>query len=351
MNVSLPPTPLSPSVGARRKGAKPLPRLPLSAFTPPNTGTSDAFPLPPSPSTLLPKDLIDAYVISSEGDLSQWKNQAGPTVNGIAKGVVLSLSDRKSEDVEMVLERIRSGAFEVPVVAILVPIVDGDDDTQFSPPSYLVSAKGSNPPLVPSVVFTGNESKVREALQWALREEFVVNIDVQTDIRATEGGWDTLEELLTSITNREQSAEVKGKIVVSNILPPPDDLSLPIVKLLTHTSYRNYQSHTAALSLFGNVFVNYLPPAWGDSVPSSSPEGQKQRAEWKRRIKMYISPVLEAFGYQRIVFGSSPSYAVKVSSKASDWYELARESFAELGIEQEGIDAIFYGNAKLVYGS
>jgi hypothetical protein len=35
----------------------------------------------------------------------------------------------------------------------------------------------------------------------------------------------------------------------------------------------------------------------------------------------------------------------------SDWYELARESFAELGIEQEGIDAIFYENAKQVYGS
>lgn len=34
-----------------------------------------------------------------------------------------------------------------------------------------------------------------------------------------------------------------------------------------------------------------------------------------------------------------------------DWYELARESFAELGIEQEGIDAIFYENAKQVYGS
>ena len=33
----------------------------------------------------------------------------------------------------------------------------------------------------------------------------------------------------------------------------------------------------------------------------------------------------------------------------ADWYEIARESLAELGIEQNFVDAVFYGNAEKVY--
>ena len=84
----------------------------------------------------------------------------------------------------------------------------------------------------------------------------------------------------------------------ANILPPPDDLTLPIVKLLTHPVYRTYQSHTASLSLFANLFVNFLPPAWGaPTPPTPAPESEvaqekttwadSTKNEWKRRIKMY----------------------------------------------------------------
>ena len=62
-------------------------------------------------------------------------------------------------------------------------------------------------------------------------------------------------------------------------------------------------------------------------------------------------PAVEAFGLQRILFGSSPSSASSVKSKVGNWYEIARESFAELGVEQEDIDAVFSDNAKAVYGS
>lgn len=58
---------------------------------------------------------------------------------------------------------------------------------------------------------------------------------------------------------------------------------------------------------------------------------------------------MEAFGYQRIIFGSSPSSSSKAPSNVADWYEIARESLAELGIEQDFIDAAFYGNAEKVY--
>lgn len=64
-----------------------------------------------------------------------------------------------------------------------------------------------------------------------------------------------------------------------------------------------------------------------------------------------VSPVVEAFGFQRILFGSSPSASNHSPSRVEDWYELARESFAELGIEQEGIDAVFCRNAEAVYGA
>ena len=67
-----------------------------------------------------------------------------------------------------------------------------------------------------------------------------------------------------------------------------------------------------------------------------------------------VGPVVEAFGFQRILFGSSPAAPLSGASPASragDWYELARESFAELGIEQDVIDAVFALNAKQVYGA
>ena len=63
---------------------------------------------------------------------------------------------------------------------------------------------------------------------------------------------------------------------------------------------------------------------------------------------------MEAFGFQRILFGSSaaaPLSGASPASRAGDWYELARESFAELGVEQDAIDAVFAENARLVYGA
>lgn len=99
-SVALPPMPKSPSVGARRKGPKTLPTLPLSAFTPPNTGTSDKFPLAPSPSTIQPEEVIDAHVLAPNGDLATWTSQAGQALSGRARGVVLSLHGSAPADVE-----------------------------------------------------------------------------------------------------------------------------------------------------------------------------------------------------------------------------------------------------------
>ena len=56
---------------------------------------------------------------------------------------------------------------------------------------------------------------------------------------------------------------------------------------------------------------------------------------------------MEAFGYQRIIYGSWTSTP---GSDSNDWYEIARESLIELGVEQDGLDAVFATNASAVYG-
>lgn len=64
---------------------------------------------------------------------------------------------------------------------------------------------------------------------------------------------------------------------------------------------------------------------------------------------LLVGPIVEAFGFSRIIFASSTP-AVP-SSTPENWYELAREAVAELGIDQDGVDAIFGGNAKAIYSA
>jgi hypothetical protein len=161
--------------------------------------------------------------------------------------------------------------------------------------------------------------------------------------------------------------------MTANLLPPPHDLELPIVKLLSHPTYRSYQSHVATLSLFPRVYLSYVPPTWDAPTPPTPLDDQgtatpsKEKKEWKRRVKMYckldalflvssssvdalpVGPAVEAFGFERILFGSAPSPSSHASSSAGDWYEIARESFAELGVEQGNVDAVFGGNAERIY--
>lgn len=51
-----------------------------------------------------------------------------------------------------------------------------------------------------------------------------------------------------------------------------------------------------------------------------------------------------------MIFGSSPSLGGETFDLPVTWYDLVRESFAELGVEQDAIDNVFMDNAKRVYG-
>lgn len=82
--------PILPGVGARRKGGpKAIPRLPLSAFTPPNSGTGEKFPLPPSPGTVHPDAVVDTAVTTR--DLDAWTAGLGASLGKRISAVVLAL--------------------------------------------------------------------------------------------------------------------------------------------------------------------------------------------------------------------------------------------------------------------
>ncbi|KAI0276353.1 hypothetical protein BGY98DRAFT_985866, partial [Russula aff. rugulosa BPL654] len=49
-----------------------------------------------------------------------------------------------------------------------------------------------------------------------------------------------------------------------------------------------------------------------------------------------VGPIVEAFGFERIIFGSAPS-------------PISRQAFAELSVNQESVDAVFGGNAQCIY--
>lgn len=64
---------------------------------------------------------------------------------------------------------------------------------------------------------------------------------------------------------------------------------------------------------------------------------------------LLVGPIIEAFGFNRIIYASSGLSNTTQSSSPDNWYEIARETVAELGVDQESVDAIFGGNAKTLY--
>ncbi|KAG1815961.1 uncharacterized protein BJ212DRAFT_1272154 [Suillus subaureus] len=333
----------SPGLAGGRRRPKNLPSLPLSAFSPPSTGTSDMFPLPPTPSALFPGEVIDAH-LRSEALESAGLDLAGTEV----AGAVLLLNDFSvPEGLQSSLtQNVRVLSVAAPFELSAIPS-DYSDHSESSgiPQSLYTSYTASHEAL-------GAKSQAIETLKWAFSNSRLVDIDVQSDIMSNVAKYEVFEDLLMKATT-DLPGDRKVPIVLSNILPPPHDLSLPIVKLLADPSYRNYQAHSASLSLFPNLYVKFTPPMWNQTVPGpADPTSEMdQHREWKRKIKMFIGPVLEAFGYERIIFGTSPSLATPPLLNPADWYALVRESFAELAVEQDAIDSIFSLNAKRIYGN
>ncbi|KAF7361806.1 hypothetical protein MVEN_00524800 [Mycena venus] len=301
--ATLPPQPPSPGVGIRRKGPKALPSLPLSAFSPPNSGTGEFFPLPPSPSAVHPAVVVDAHVVVANADasLASWKKETGQDLSGRIGGVVLSLPET---DGEKFVAGLQTNGPGVPILSLMVPFEL--QAAQHGLPPY---TSGLSIPLSFSTSFSKATPEAVASLKWALSQGRPVDIDVRTAL--SDSAFEGFEDLLSKAIADLPSVP---PIIISSMLPPPHDLSLSIVKLMKHPSYRSFQSQTAALSLFPELHIKFLPPMWDAPTPATpltttaaaSEANAKQLKEWKRRVKMYLGPVMEAFGYQRIIFGSFP---------------------------------------------
>lgn len=136
--------------------------------------------------------------------------------------------------------------------------------------------------------------------------------------------------------------------------------------MMNHPTYNTYRQRISSLSLFENVSVKLLPPAWV-STESTGELEERQEKEIKNLLKLFseslsprrgrsthgrlVVPVLEAFGFERIIFGSSPVFAGGSPALAEIWYKLVLESFRELAVSQEEMDKIFVENAERVYAS
>jgi len=201
----------------------------------------------------------------------------------------------------------------------------------------------------------------------ALSAGHCVDLDVPWNASQAESDseWDSLEEILGKAVEALPKDTKAKPIVIGNLLPPPHSLTVPIVKLLRHPTYQAYQAHISSLSFIPNTYLKFLPPSWKEPTPpspgpgatfatTSAEQGEKNnlnKEEWKRRVKMYLGPALDAFGFSRIMFGSSPSPSSAAASTPHDWFTLVKEVVAELAVDQQGIDAIFGGTAKTVYGA
>ncbi|KAJ1304381.1 hypothetical protein OPQ81_005532 [Rhizoctonia solani] len=314
-------------------------------------------------STANPTEVHDAHVeLASPGALVQWKTDAGEVYGPKIKSVVLALpANAASKDTIGSL----SISSESGIIAFSIPYSLSDPPPEMTAPV----------PIAYSFTFNQPSEALVEALTWA-SDKHPVDIDVQVDLINGEQGWESLEELISKVVTTPGQKEGDANsgpvpkpnlkpIVLSNLLPPPGALAVPTVKLLSHPMYLAYQAHIASISLNQNVYLKYLPPDWHTPTPTSPLPGSKpadpdgsirdldseEKKEWKRRTKMYLGPAIEAFGYSRLIFGSSPSTSSTSTSNAGDWYQIAKESVAELGVDQEGLDAVFGTNAKTIYGA
>jgi len=326
----------------RRKLPKDLPKLPSTAFSPPSSSDVDAFPIP-GPNALQPAQVVDANVVSNDINYSQWKKEAGQNLSSKIRGVVLSLP---ASEIPAALKELNSSSKESQILSIITPF------NLEAPDKAVEELLTSSATLSLSTVFNKSSPDSIKGLHWALSRSRPVDIDIQATLSES-----LLEGFEDLITGASVDIETLPPIILSNILPPPHDLDLPIVKLMSHPEYLAFQSRIAVLSLFPNIYVKFLPPSWDAPTPQTPYPGSpiesidvQQQREWKRRIKMYLGPVMEAFGYERIIFGSSPSSSSRGRAHVGNWFDIARESLAELGIEQASVDAVFFDNAQKVYG-
>jgi len=330
----------------RRKG-KDIPRLPLSAFT--NAGASDTFPIPPTPSLITPTGIVDAHLHIADDQASGYSADISHLNRAQKRAVVLSSNGHAPETILASLPSI----VDAPVLSVLLPFaLDSTTTPEYqSPLAALTAVYDGATPVVPDAE---DDTKVKAQvetpvnnLRWALQHARVVDLDIQGSIAAADTSfYDSLDNLLTKSIKSDTDTK-RTPIVLTNVLPPPLDSVLPVVMMVNHPAYTTYRQRVSLLSLFDCVSVKLLPPPW---LLTKSPTDNPDK-ELKNILKLLISPVLEAFGFERIIFGSSPAFGAGSPALAETWYNIVLESFRDLAVSQDEMDKIFIENAERVYGS
>lgn len=221
--MSAPPTPLS--AGTRKH--KVPPALPLSVFTPPATGTADRFPFPPSPTSVTAESIVDANVVVTSTDLTQWISEATSELKAKISGVVLLV---KADDVQQLVEkcvsddqslstpsetdlapRLEPRISDIPILSVSVPF-STDNGSPVGIPS------SSKIPISLSVVYSRQTPEVVNALTWALSNGHIVDVDVQ--FSTDDKSYDSLEE---SLSTASKDANPESAIVICSCfigIPP-----------------------------------------------------------------------------------------------------------------------------------
>lgn len=191
--------PAAGGVGARRKGPKSLPKLPMSVFNgPPSTGTQESFPLPPSPNHNHPTAVIDTNLSVTEA-LEEWSVDVGKISPRKINGVVLALAGESQADaIERYAQRLvflkpiawvcrlKSKYDDMKILSVLTPV----DLTQGVPahvPSF------GDVPTTLSVSFAKSSPELVEGVRWALQNGYNLDLEMQSS------EWEAVEELFTSV--------------------------------------------------------------------------------------------------------------------------------------------------------
>ncbi|WRT65118.1 uncharacterized protein IL334_002060 [Kwoniella shivajii] len=306
------------------------PPLPKSLFAPQGPLSPNFHPPPPSPTSIHPE-----YIIDSHSFVKRLEPTPDPIYEGLesayprppVKSAIQVKMDVSAEPAKAVLG---VKPFSIHPTVLNLTLV--------TPPSITNIAKGAVDIIVPST-FPLSET------EWDLLEEAV---------NALDGCWG-------NGTSLNEEGKEPGKIVISGILPPP--LTKTATPLLSSDAYNLHLARIANLSLHANVYLKALPPVV-DVIQAKEKEGGwwSDRKELERVLRMYISPVIEAFGTHRIIFGSTPALPLAELTKVSpipgdleqpipngEWYSVLRKVISELGEGREEMSGVMGGNAAKAY--
>lgn len=119
---------------------------------------------------------------------------------------------------------------------------------------------------------------------------------------------------------------------------------------------------STAESLAGQA-INKIAPSGSTGTDLSTASPEERAAEVKRRLRIFLDVVLEAFGVDRLIWSSNigagqaatgalpgaNSVGQDEEDAVREWYELVREGLAGMGLDEDSLEGIFSANASKVY--